>query len=108
MASGRLIPCNLKYSPQALQTGSPSLLRRHSVVVRVPQFVQHKPKRLVAVCLKKYDENLISLTCQDDNGQNIFESFLQDSKHFFSYKKLELTSLLLGLINGRFMPFILW
>jgi len=53
IASGRLMPCNLKYSPQALQTGSPSLLRRHNVVVRVPQLVQHKPKRLVAVCCKE-------------------------------------------------------
>lgn len=52
IARGRLIPCSLKYKPHALHTGSPSLLRRHSVVVRVPQFVQHNPKRLVAVCNK--------------------------------------------------------
>lgn len=50
IASGRLTPCNLKYKPHALHTGSPSLLRRHNVVVRVPQFVQHKPNLRVAVC----------------------------------------------------------
>ena len=49
MASGLFTPCNLKYKPQALHTGSPSLLRRHKVVVRVPQLVQHKPRRRVAV-----------------------------------------------------------
>lgn len=38
-----LIPCSLQQSPHALQTGSPSLLRRHSVVLRDPQFVQHWP-----------------------------------------------------------------
>lgn len=53
MLMGRFTPCNLKYSPQALHTGSPSLLRRHSVVVRVPQLVQHSPKRRVAVCNHK-------------------------------------------------------
>lgn len=50
IASGRFTPCSLKYNPHALQTGSPSLFRRQRVVVRVPQFVQHRPKRLVAVC----------------------------------------------------------
>lgn len=49
MANGLLTPCNLKYNPQALHTGSPSLLRLHRVVVRVPQFVQQSPSRLVAV-----------------------------------------------------------
>lgn len=49
MARGLLTPCNLKYNPQALHTGSPSLLRLHKVVVRVPQFVQQSPSRLVAV-----------------------------------------------------------
>lgn len=52
IANGRFTPCNLKYNPHALHTGSPSLLRRHNVVVRVPQFVQHKPRRRVAVCDK--------------------------------------------------------
>jgi hypothetical protein len=50
IASGRFTPCSLKYRPHALHTGSPSLLRRHSVVVRVPQLVQHRPRRRVAVC----------------------------------------------------------
>lgn len=49
MASGRLTPCNLKYNPHALHTGSPSLFLRHNVVVLVPQFVQQRPNRLVAV-----------------------------------------------------------
>lgn len=53
MARGLLTPCSLKYKPQALHTGSPSLFRRQSVVVLVPQFVQQRPKRLVAVCKKK-------------------------------------------------------
>lgn len=53
IARGRLTPCNLKYNPHALQTGSPSLLRRHNVVARVPQFVQQRPKRRFAVWIKK-------------------------------------------------------
>lgn len=61
IASGRLTPCSLKYNPHALHTGSPSLLRRHRVVVRVPQFVQHKPKRLVAVCNPPYTQKSISI-----------------------------------------------
>jgi hypothetical protein len=69
IASGRLIPCNLKYNPQALQTGSPSLFRRQSVVVRVPQFVQHKPKRLVAVCYKGKWKKI-----NKSNVQNIFKA----------------------------------
>lgn len=52
IAKGLFTPCNLKYKPHALHTGSPSLLRRQRVVVRVPQLVQHKPKRRVAVYIK--------------------------------------------------------
>uniref|UniRef100_A0A182UZV2 Uncharacterized protein n=1 Tax=Anopheles merus TaxID=30066 RepID=A0A182UZV2_ANOME len=37
---GRLTPCSLKYSPQALHTISPRMFRRQMVVVVVPQFVQ--------------------------------------------------------------------
>jgi hypothetical protein len=37
----------------ALQTGSPSLLRLHRVVVVVPQFVQHNPIRLDVACVKQ-------------------------------------------------------
>ncbi|KNC21541.1 hypothetical protein FF38_05358 [Lucilia cuprina] len=33
MESGRFMLCSLKYRPQALQTGFPSLLRRHKTVV---------------------------------------------------------------------------
>lgn len=50
MVKGRLTPCNLKYKPQALHTGSPSLFRLHKVVVRVPQFVQHNPNLLDDAC----------------------------------------------------------
>jgi hypothetical protein len=57
MASGRLTPCSLWYSPQALQTGSPSALRRHRVVVVVPQLVQHNPNRLVALCVIEKGES---------------------------------------------------
>lgn len=49
IAKGRFTPCNLKYNPQALHTGSPSLFRLHNVVVLVPQLVQQSPNRLVAV-----------------------------------------------------------
>ncbi len=57
MANGRLTPCNLWYNPQALQTGSPSALRRHRVVVVVPQLVQHNPNRLVALCKEEGEKN---------------------------------------------------
>ena len=52
VASGLLTPCSLWYSPHALHTGSPSAFRRQSVVVVVPQLVQHSPSRRVALCLK--------------------------------------------------------
>lgn len=77
MASGRLTPCSLWYSPQALQTGSPSALRRHKVVVVVPQLVQHRPKRLVALCKSyggreknKQDNQLTSLSFQVWDARN--------------------------------------
>lgn len=50
IVSGRLTPCNLKYKPQALHTGSPSLFLLHNVVFRVPQFVQQRPNLLDEVC----------------------------------------------------------
>jgi hypothetical protein len=59
IANGLFTPCSLKYSPQALHTGSPSLLRRHNVVVLVPQLVQHKPKRRVAVCNRNVEKKKI-------------------------------------------------
>lgn len=95
IANGRLTPCNLKYNPHALHTGSPSLLRRHNVVVRVPQLVQHNPKRRVAVCDKADFRILLGVPARrQKERENIWF--------------LILTSLLLGFINGLFIPFILW
>lgn len=55
MLCGRLTLCSLKYNPQALQTGSPWLFRRHSVVVLVLQFAQITPdRRLACACRKKW------------------------------------------------------
>ena len=39
----KLTLCNLKYNPQALQTGKPSPLRLHNVVVLVEQLEQIIP-----------------------------------------------------------------
>lgn len=42
--------CSLKYKPQALHTGLPSLLRRHNVVELVEQLAQVTPvRRLLAL-----------------------------------------------------------
>ena len=65
MAKGRFTPCSLKYNPQALQTGSPSLFRRHSVVVRVPQFVQQRPNLRVAVWNEKSYQQFLGLSTME-------------------------------------------
>lgn len=46
---GRLTPCNLKYSPQALQTGSPPAFRLHKLVFVVLQLEQIRPLRREAL-----------------------------------------------------------
>lgn len=51
MANGRLTPWSLKYNPQALQTVSPWLLRRHSEVVVVEQLAHRRPRRRGFDCL---------------------------------------------------------
>ena len=38
------MPCSLKYSPQALHTGSPALFLRHRVVVFVLRLVENREK----------------------------------------------------------------
>lgn len=43
LSTRALTPCSLKYSPHALQTGSPSLFRLHNVVVDVWQFAHDNP-----------------------------------------------------------------
>lgn len=50
---GRLTECSLKYKPQALQTGSPAALRRHSEVVLVWQLEQFSPVRFVVACRRR-------------------------------------------------------
>lgn len=47
---GLLTPWSFMYRPQALHTGSPSALRRHSVVVVVWQLAQERPTRRDADC----------------------------------------------------------
>jgi len=49
MVSGRLTLWSLKYSPQALQTGSPAGLRRHKDVWVVLQLEQDSPALLEAL-----------------------------------------------------------
>jgi hypothetical protein len=57
MARGRLTPCNLKYRPQALHTGSPTELRLHRDVVLVWQLEHDRPTRRDADC------NNLQFTC---------------------------------------------
>lgn len=48
MANGRFTPCNLKYRPQALHTGSPWVFRLHRDVAEVLQLVHVTPALLDA------------------------------------------------------------
>lgn len=67
MASGRLTRCSLKYSPQALQTGSPSFVRRHSDVCDVWQFEQANPTRLLALYKHQEENETDTHTDQKEN-----------------------------------------
>jgi len=86
MAKGRVTPCNLKYKPHALQTGSPSLLRRQSVVVVVIQLLHDSPSLREVACkqitlLSTCDQDMF-----DDVGKGaFFDDPFMGRRHLFSH-----------------------
>ena len=69
-----LTPCNLKYNPHALHTGSPFAFLRHNVVVEVEQLLQLVPARRAADC-KRRKQNKLYISFEEIILKIILEPF---------------------------------